>query len=336
MSCVGHDCASGTLPSKHHAPERCSACRRAFWDRSLWTMTGRMICGVMCPKCRVDVPAGAECPQCGIVFSRYRERDAPRAPELLLPAGGRNAEACGAVTTLLCGIESPPSRPAAIGRGVFLLLLCMWTMTLVSRAVSVQGSDSFLNLPNLVFHEAGHILFAPFGRFMTVLGGSLTQVLIPLVCAATMLWSTRDAFGAAVSIWWAGQSLTGVATYVNDARNLQLVLLGGRTGAEVEGHDWEVPVERNGCVPPRSCHCPCRAQDRDGRHDLRSCLGRDSGAESAPHSWRWQSGALACSLWAPRCVSVLVFLSVSLAPTHGWTSVCAYSKSLAAPFRADG
>jgi hypothetical protein len=27
--------------------------------------------------------------------------------------------------------------------------------------------------------------------------------------------------------------------YINDARALQLVLLGGRTGAEVEGHDWE-------------------------------------------------------------------------------------------------
>jgi hypothetical protein len=28
-------------------------------------------------------------------------------------------------------------------------------------------------------------------------------------------------------------------SYIADARALQLVLLGGRTGAEVEGHDWE-------------------------------------------------------------------------------------------------
>jgi hypothetical protein len=30
-----------------------------------------------------------------------------------------------------------------------------------------------------------------------------------------------------------------LAPYIADARRLKLVLLGGRTGAEVEGHDWE-------------------------------------------------------------------------------------------------
>jgi hypothetical protein len=130
-------------------------------------------------------------------------------------------------------------RPVAIGRGLFLFLLAIWTMTLVSLTVNVESSSSFMHLPNLVFHEAGHILFSPLGRFMTVLGGSLTQVLVPLVCAGAFLWQTRDAFGAAVAVWWAGQSLTDVAPYIDDARALQLVLLGGRTGSEVEGHDWE-------------------------------------------------------------------------------------------------
>jgi hypothetical protein len=97
----------------------------------------------------------------------------------------------------------------------------------------------FLDIANLVFHEAGHILFSPFGRFMTVLGGSLTQVLVPLLCAGAFLWQTRDPFAAAFGIWWAGESLTDVAPYIADARDLKLVLLGGKTGAEVEGHDWE-------------------------------------------------------------------------------------------------
>jgi hypothetical protein len=30
-----------------------------------------------------------------------------------------------------------------------------------------------------------------------------------------------------------------VAPYIADARELKMVLLGGMTGAEVEGHDWE-------------------------------------------------------------------------------------------------
>ena len=39
--------------------------------------------------------------------------------------------------------------------------------------------------------------------------------------------------------WWAGENLMDVAIYINDARALQLTLIGGQTGAEVEGHDWE-------------------------------------------------------------------------------------------------
>ena len=133
-----------------------------------------------------------------------------------------------------------PSVPATAGRAMFLLFLALWTTTLASRSVSVEVADgSVMHLPNLVFHEAGHVLFVPFGQFMTVLGGSLMQVLVPLVCAGAFLWQTRDGFGAAVAVWWAGQSLTDLAPYINDARDLKLVLLGGRTGAEVEGHDWE-------------------------------------------------------------------------------------------------
>jgi hypothetical protein len=35
------------------------------------------------------------------------------------------------------------------------------------------------------------------------------------------------------------ENLLDLAPYIADARALQLVLLGGKTGAEVEGHDWE-------------------------------------------------------------------------------------------------
>ena len=97
------------------------------------------------------------------------------------------------------------------------------------------------HLPNLVFHEAGHIILGVFGRFVGVLGGSLFQFAVPLVLAGAFL-RQRDWFGAAVCVWWAGQNLLDLAPYIADARALQLVLLGGRTGAEVEGHDWEDPL----------------------------------------------------------------------------------------------
>ena len=49
--------------------------------------------------------------------------------------------------------------------------LAIWTIQFARTPLSADMS-SFLHLPDLVFHEAGHIIFSPFGRFMTVLGGS--------------------------------------------------------------------------------------------------------------------------------------------------------------------
>ena len=102
-----------------------------------------------------------------------------------------------------------------------------------------------MHMINLPFHEAGHILFAPFGRFMMSLGGSLLQVLVPLVCAWVFFFQQEDAFAAAVGVWWAGESLLDLSPYIDDARSLQLMLLGG-PAAEVEGHDWEAILQALG------------------------------------------------------------------------------------------
>ena len=74
---------------------------------------------------------------------------------------------------------------------------------------------------------------------MTSLGGSLMQLVVPATCAVALLYQNRDPFGASVAVWWLGQSLLDLAPYIADARALDLVLLGGGTGREVEGHDWE-------------------------------------------------------------------------------------------------
>ena len=126
------------------------------------------------------------------------------------------------------------------GRIVLLLLLVRWTLIFLMWPMreDVIGA-SFLHSINLPFHEAGHILFSPFGDFMTTLGGSLTQVLVPIVCAIAFLATQWNPYAAAVMGWWAGENLMDVAIYINDARSLELTLIGGGTGAEVEGHDWE-------------------------------------------------------------------------------------------------
>jgi hypothetical protein len=125
--------------------------------------------------------------------------------------------------------------------------LAIWTVQFARTPLSTDAMSSFLHLPDLVFHEAGHIVFSPFGRFMAVLGGSLLQVLIPVIAAIAFL-RQDEKFGAAICSWWAGQNFIDLAPYIADARRLRMVLLGGRTGAEVEGHDWEYILTQLGML----------------------------------------------------------------------------------------
>jgi hypothetical protein len=128
---------------------------------------------------------------------------------------------------------------AQVPRWLLLAVLAWWSVRFGLHPLDgdLVGA-SFLHLINLPFHEAGHVLFSPLGSFMMSLGGSLTQVLIPLVCAGVFV-RQDDRFAACVCVWWAGQNLIDLAPYIADARALRLVLLGGFTGAQVEGHDWE-------------------------------------------------------------------------------------------------
>jgi len=136
----------------------------------------------------------------------------------------------------------PPDAAASpiesVARWALVVVLALLTWRLARLPIDGSGDIGFLHLPDLVFHEAGHIILSPFGRFIGVLGGSLMQVVIPVVCAVAFV-RQENAFGAAVCTWWAGQNVIDLAPYIADARRLQLVLLGGFTGQEVEGHDWE-------------------------------------------------------------------------------------------------
>jgi hypothetical protein len=87
----------------------------------------------------------------------------------------------------------------------------------------------------LAIHELGHVLFGPFGTWLAVAGGSITQLAAP-AAAAWLLYRQRDYFGVAVGGAWLSMSLSNLAVYVADARAeaLPLYSLGG--GDVV--HDW--------------------------------------------------------------------------------------------------
>src|SRR6188474_3277026 len=104
-------------------------------------------------------------------------------------------------------------------RAALVAGLAIWTVQFARTPLSSDAINSFLHLPDLVFHEAGHIIFSPFGRFMTVLGGSLLQFLVPVVALVAFV-KQEEPFGAAIGAWWAGQNLVDLAPYIADARSL--------------------------------------------------------------------------------------------------------------------
>ena len=57
--------------------------------------------------------------------------------------------------------------------------------------------------------------------FLGALGGSLNQILVPAVCTGYFVWHRQHA-ASAVTLFWAGENVVDVATYVADARDMRL------------------------------------------------------------------------------------------------------------------
>ncbi len=138
-----------------------------------------------------------------------------------------------------------------IGRIIILAVLLIWGWKLIFASVASNAAGkSFLHLVNTPFHEAGHVFLRPFGSFLTSLGGTLGQLLMPLVCTAVFLLQTRDTFAASVGLWWFGENFLDIAPYIGDARAGVLPLLGGNIGhsSPYGFHDWEFLLTETGLL----------------------------------------------------------------------------------------
>lgn len=96
---------------------------------------------------------------------------------------------------------------------------------------------------NLLIHEGGHGIFSLFGSFIYTLGGTLMQIILPLLFVYYFV-SHRKIFGTQISLVWLGQNLMNISVYVTDAKERSLPLLGGNKVY----HDWHFLLGRTGLL----------------------------------------------------------------------------------------
>ncbi len=130
--------------------------------------------------------------------------------------------------------EAPVPRIVWWGRLIVLTVLGVYAVVVMTSRLTEPAV--LLHLSVILFHEAGHVIFAPFGETIRVAGGAIGQLLMPLVCAIA-LYRRGDRFGAAIAAAWMGLSLIDAAVYAYDAADPMLPLIGGGTGAD-SFHDF--------------------------------------------------------------------------------------------------
>jgi len=131
-----------------------------------------------------------------------------------------------------------------IFRIIIILLIIYYSIKVINLTFDAFNDPDagwgILHLVNLIFHEAGHLIFAVFGDFITSLGGTLMQLIIPILCMITLFIKTNDPYGGSICFWWVGENFLDISIYMNDAERMWLPLLGGRFGhsSPYGVHDW--------------------------------------------------------------------------------------------------
>jgi hypothetical protein len=120
----------------------------------------------------------------------------------------------------------PVSRASGIAWLVCYFLFLVYALTDSSKFL-------FLDYVNLIIHEAGHIVFSPFGYTVTILGGTLGELLVPLLCGIYFFWR-REATAVAFCSFWFFENFLYIGVYMADARAEALPLIGSGE------HDWAI------------------------------------------------------------------------------------------------
>ncbi len=118
---------------------------------------------------------------------------------------------------------------------IILLIAVYWTLN--------RGEYGLLDNIDLVIHEAGHLFFNFFGRFIHTLGGTLMQIILPSLIVWTFIKNNYRT-GVQFSLLWLGQNFINISVYAADAQARKLPLIGGNKVY----HDWHYMLSALGIL----------------------------------------------------------------------------------------
>lgn len=206
-----------------------------------------------CPKCAHERTVNQiRCGHCDVVFEKY-ENYLRRHAELERLGGLSGRGIADRLREIFDALLEPPNGAARYWWAYAALWawFVIWGWGYMLEDIDALGlQPGFLHNVNLPFHEAGHLIFGLFGEFIGSLGGTLGQLLPPVVCGIALLRHGHDTFGASICLWWFGQNFLDVAPYMADARAGELPLLGGNYGksSPYGFHDWQFLLGETGLL----------------------------------------------------------------------------------------
>lgn len=131
----------------------------------------------------------------------------------------------------------------SISKIIFTIFLSYLGYILITTKIYTW---TILDFANALIHEVGHLIFYPlytlpfightFGKFMWILGGSLTQVLVPIFIVIYFFYY-RKWYSSFFGLFWLGDNLIMNHFYIADARCMCIptTSFGGDGGII---HDW--------------------------------------------------------------------------------------------------
>jgi hypothetical protein len=127
-----------------------------------------------------------------------------------------------------------PARWLAVTESIFFLLLLI---PLVDHALNPNTGFTAWWVWALTIgpHEIGHLICIPFGRFISVAGGSFWQIAFWFLLGGYSILVRRQVLGGLLMWQVVGHSFINLSVYIRDAQERELDLI---FGLDADSHDW--------------------------------------------------------------------------------------------------